>query len=310
MSRRKPIPSVIETQVLVLSRRRCALCFGLMVDLTEKAGQICHIDQNSSNNSLENLVYLCLPHHDAYDSRRSQSKGYTDAELKYYRKGLLVKIGSDFPLPNPTEVELPRPSYRLTHESVELIWDDVYDLVFGGFVPSDEIAETVIDMYSEEYASDSLAPYVTGITAKLLEEHARQQAKWPALTDCDRLDAAFAALEVAGIVCRQDFADCLSCGYSKIWNEISEQQRMGREIRGFTFFHQQDTDCAARGGGIRLGYGSILEENIPSELAVASEVADMLRCHDLTVEWDGTISKRIVVSMNWQRRRTEQHPAT
>jgi hypothetical protein len=66
---RKSLPQEIEAAVLLRSRRRCALCFGLKEDREQKAGQIAHIDQDSSNNTPDNLVFLCLEHHDAYDSR-------------------------------------------------------------------------------------------------------------------------------------------------------------------------------------------------------------------------------------------------
>jgi hypothetical protein len=72
----------------VASRRRCALCFGLAHDLGVKPGQIAHIDQDPANNDPGNLVWLCLEHHDQYDSRTSQSKGLTADEVKHHRADL------------------------------------------------------------------------------------------------------------------------------------------------------------------------------------------------------------------------------
>jgi len=88
MTKRKRIPKGIETEVLVRSRRRCCLCFSLNQDLTEKKGQIAHLDGDSSNNEPGNLAYLCFDHHDQYDSRTSQSKGLTIEEVKRYREQL------------------------------------------------------------------------------------------------------------------------------------------------------------------------------------------------------------------------------
>ena len=51
-------------------------------DWTEKQVQIAHIDHNSGNSNYENLAVLCLVHHDRYDARHSQSKGYTPDELR------------------------------------------------------------------------------------------------------------------------------------------------------------------------------------------------------------------------------------
>lgn len=88
---RPPIQKSTETEVLVRSRRRCCLCVFLNGDLSVKQIQIAHLDHNCENNNPENLVALCLLHHDEYDSRRSQSKGIQISEVKYYR-GELDKI--------------------------------------------------------------------------------------------------------------------------------------------------------------------------------------------------------------------------
>jgi hypothetical protein len=88
MARRKPIPDKTVAELLVRSRRRCCLCYGLDGDLSEKKGQIAHLDGDRSNNDWDNLAFLCFRHHDRYDSRTSQSKGLTIREVKRYRDDL------------------------------------------------------------------------------------------------------------------------------------------------------------------------------------------------------------------------------
>jgi len=85
---RAPTPRTVETAILLASRRRCAICFGLLGDQVVKAGQIAHVDRDASNSVLDNLAWLCLAHHDEYDTRRSQSKGFTPDELRRYRDEL------------------------------------------------------------------------------------------------------------------------------------------------------------------------------------------------------------------------------
>lgn len=82
------VPQKVQLEVLSLSARRCALCFGIDGDFTEKAGQIAHLDRNRQNNDLSNLAFLCLRHHDEFDSTRSQSKGYLMTEVVRYRSEL------------------------------------------------------------------------------------------------------------------------------------------------------------------------------------------------------------------------------
>lgn len=85
---RTSIPKEVQEQVLVVSRRRCSVCYGLNRDAEIKQGQIAHIDGDATNNDLDNLVFLCLVHHDEYDSRRSQSKGITSDEIRRFRNEL------------------------------------------------------------------------------------------------------------------------------------------------------------------------------------------------------------------------------
>jgi hypothetical protein len=81
---RKRVPDSTQAEVLVKSRRRCCVCFGLMRDDKIKSGQIAHLDRNPANDSEGNLVFLCLEHHDQFDSRTSQSKNLTRAEVEKY----------------------------------------------------------------------------------------------------------------------------------------------------------------------------------------------------------------------------------
>lgn len=56
--------------------------------MTTKSGQIAHLDRDSNNASEDKLAFLCLHHHDEYDSPSSQRKGFTIGEVKSFRKEL------------------------------------------------------------------------------------------------------------------------------------------------------------------------------------------------------------------------------
>lgn len=89
---RTPVPGDNQHQVLVLSRRRCCICFGLHGDLELKPGQIAHLDHDKTNHDLDNLAFLCLAHHDQYDGRTSQSKGFRESEIKQFRGELYDRL--------------------------------------------------------------------------------------------------------------------------------------------------------------------------------------------------------------------------
>ena len=83
-------------------RRRCCICVFVNGVLAPRPGQLAHLDQNPRNNSLDNLAWLCMEHHDAYDSRTSQSKGLTAGEVRRYRDdlhSLVAQIGQPVLLP-------------------------------------------------------------------------------------------------------------------------------------------------------------------------------------------------------------------
>jgi hypothetical protein len=94
MAKRPKTPDSTANAVLLASRRKCAVCFGLYQDLTVKSGQIAHIDRDPRNNDQDNLVYLCLDHHDDYDRPASQSKRIQAGELKAFRDELVAALAS------------------------------------------------------------------------------------------------------------------------------------------------------------------------------------------------------------------------
>jgi hypothetical protein len=112
------VPGDNQDQVLLLSRRRCCICFGLHGDLEVEPGQIAHLDHDNTNFDLDNLAFLCLPHHDQYDGKTSQSKGLRESEVKHFRKELYEKVEADS-----------------QSETIERARIDVYPVVDFEFMP-------------------------------------------------------------------------------------------------------------------------------------------------------------------------------
>src|SRR5919197_5040516 len=91
MSRPKISPEV-QARILGESRRRCAICFGLHRDLSRKKGQIAHLNRDPNDNAPRNLAFLCMDHHDEYDSTARQSKRLTEMEVQHYRDELIEEL--------------------------------------------------------------------------------------------------------------------------------------------------------------------------------------------------------------------------
>ncbi len=93
-SERTKIPAETQREVLLRSRRRCCLCYGLSGNFDERIGQVAHIDQRASNSALDNLAWLCFDHHSLFDSSTRQHKNYQADELKAYRDKLYRAIAT------------------------------------------------------------------------------------------------------------------------------------------------------------------------------------------------------------------------
>lgn len=170
--------------------------------------------------------------------------------------------------------------------------------VMAGFASPDEIREQAVELVSEdEEPEDELLDRIDELLAHALESHARTQESWEETTDCDRLDAAFQDLERNGIVSRQNWTCCQTCGLAEIGEELDDHSR------GYVFFHQQDTEAAVEGGSLYLAYGACSDEK-EVQLEVAREIASTLARHGLKVEWDRSLERRILVrGLDWKKRR-------
>jgi hypothetical protein len=89
---RKAIPEAIQANILLNSRRRCCLCFWLKGEDEVKKGQLAHLDGNNENALEGNLVFLCLEHHDEYDSKTRLTKGLREQEVKKWRDELYKEM--------------------------------------------------------------------------------------------------------------------------------------------------------------------------------------------------------------------------
>jgi hypothetical protein len=176
-------------------------------------------------------------------------------------------------------------------------------LVKEGFEDEEAVIQDVTEQYESEYRRDDLGPHVARITRERLQEHYRAQASWPTSTDCDKLDSMFANLEQQGIVARQNFTCCQNCGHAEIGAEIAKASKV-REVKGYAFYHMQDTERAAETGTLYIAYASRSGMNEDS-LAVGRTIVSAIRRVGLNADWDGSLNTRICITgLDWKRRRS------
>lgn len=175
--------------------------------------------------------------------------------------------------------------------------------VAAGFLEPGEIIDFVVELLAGEAEPEALRAAAVDATMKALEAHSLAQSQWPAVTDCDRLDTAFATLETMGIIARQNFSCCGTCGAGEILDEMDAATKQGRKVVGYAFYHAQDTESAADGYGLCLNYGTDQDDEARA-LEIARQIVDVLEAQGLTTAWDGTWNQRISVSLDWKRRRS------
>ncbi len=168
--------------------------------------------------------------------------------------------------------------------------------IAGGYATRAEVIELAEDYLVSGEDRPVSREQAVALVDRLWLERLREQETWRGETDPERLTRAFSALEDAGIVAREDFACCSTCGRSEIKAEASEG------AVGFVFFHGQCTDRAAAGGALMLYYGGF-DDSQDTTASVARHVVAELEQVGLSVEWSGDTARAIEVTpLDWRRR--------
>ncbi|MEM8530317.1 MAG: hypothetical protein AAGF95_05695 [Chloroflexota bacterium] len=195
----------------------------------------------------------------------------------------------------------------MSTSDLPLLLDEIHGYlriaIAAGFEEPDTIIENAMEVFADDLDSITLRLYVNRMTHDILTQQLNEQVNWAQVTDCDRLDQTFATLEQTGIICRQDFTCCNTCGSAEIVGEMEEAKLAGVAVRGYAFYHSQDTERAAAGDGLYLGYG-VDDDNQDTIVQIGKEIVQHLHHHGLTTDWDGSADRRIFVNINWQRRRS------
>jgi hypothetical protein len=173
--------------------------------------------------------------------------------------------------------------------------------VRGGFEDREEIIEILLE---ERYEPGELdADAVEAAVDEAIVAHEMQKKHWPAVTDCDRLDAVFSALSSKGIVALQNAGYTQSDGHSDVV-EVCHSHPHKDTLIGYCFYHGQDLERAVVGEGLYLAFGPMDARREASEgPRIGALIAEELRRGGLEVVWDGTFDQRIFVpAIDWKRR--------
>ena len=170
----------------------------------------------------------------------------------------------------------------------------------AGFMQRDDIVQATISEFRGEFGGPDFYKAVAVTVDRYLARYLIMESAWVSATDCDKLDKAFADLETQGVLTRQNFTCCNDCGHEEMQSELRKQKR--KKLRGFAFFHQQDTQKACQGNNLLLTFDAI-EKNLEKAVEVGEDIVKALQKAGLVAEWNGSYLQRIVVKVSWKKRR-------
>ncbi|MGD3105087.1 DUF6891 domain-containing protein [Streptomyces sp. YGL11-2] len=183
----------------------------------------------------------------------------------------------------------------LDPETREQAEEQALEDIRSGFWTFEDVVQGVCDAFDTE-ETPVTRDEARRIVAGLWERRLAEQTEWPEITDADRVERAFTALDAQGLTARMHFTCCGNCALGEIGAERAEADR------GFVFFHHQDTAAAAGGHGLSVRYGAY-EDGGADRAEVGRTVADALTGAGLTVEWDGDPDTVVEITpLDWRRR--------
>lgn len=176
----------------------------------------------------------------------------------------------------------------------------VHSLVWAGEYDADEIPLLIEDSLGvgDEVDEDWLRDV---IAAEVAAKRAAEQT-WPAVTDWDRLDRAFRALDRHGVIALHLAGFTQSDGLEEVEDDYQEVGGEKSNYAGHCFYTEQDQKRALDGAGLYIGFGHLSGDDAKG-IAVGHRLRAALEAEGLTVEWDGTIKSRLFIKdFRWQRR--------
>jgi hypothetical protein len=194
----------------------------------------------------------------------------------------------------PPPFEIPRGARATELE------DEIDHLVRAAFLGKRRLLALVCrDMYAPGEVDKA---QVKALIAATLREVIAEQASWPEVTDCDRLDRVFAALRKRHLIALQN-AGCMHTeGYDEVL--VARHRRRASHTAGYCYYTLQDAIDAQRGRGLRLSFGPLdPHEEEARGAEVGRAVVAALAAQGFETSWNGTFAERIhVPRLAWRRR--------
>lgn len=119
-----------------------------------------------------------------------------------------------------------------------------------------------------------------------------------------KLSEAFKLLRKEGLIAKQNFACCGSCGCYEIGEQAKARaKKFGKFPKGFVFYNRQSTQGMYQTGTVHLSYGCFETRNGKqrkecfSDEEIGNLVVDKMSEVGLATEWNGDTGKCVLVDV-------------
>jgi hypothetical protein len=197
LSKRREFSAAVKGKVAARCQRRCALCFVFKGKAKPRKGQFAHVDRDHSNSSEGNCAFLCLSHHDSYDSVPSQGARIMPNELRAYEKLLFAYLDTPH---TPSALTKRRraavtldvydrraPIYRATRQFVRDVFENLrpdLKLILKFAADTDEalfLFDSALAEYLETLFKKALRLHTVGLLRERIQTNADEAENFAAL---------------------------------------------------------------------------------------------------------------------------------
>jgi hypothetical protein len=165
----------------------------------------------------------------------------------------------------------------------------------------------IVEILCEEYydpddVSEEDAGWIAQEVGRAAAAKREAEKSWPVVSDWDRLDTAFAALDRAGIIALHQTGMTQSDGWGDVCEVFRERGGERSGATGYCFYHGQDVERALLDKGLMLAFGHILSDPAKG-VDIGRRIVAELEAAGFQVAWNGSTDQRIdIVNMRWQKR--------
>jgi len=199
----------------------------------------------------------------------------------------------------------PEPSGDGMNENRRYVYDTIVAKLRMGFISPGNLNEEIQDMVADEdLTADVSHEWIWETIEREAAKLDDEKYAWIRPTDPERLAQAFNELCAEKIIALHKAGYTTSDGEEDVVAVEWKLRDKGVQSEGYCFYHEQDLERAIDPDSKKLliAFQKIDNSDEAVTRQIGQRVADKLRAHGFTVNWDGNPSQKIEIeNINWNK---------